>query len=217
KGISGPEGEKSSLYDFLPENVIWWVKDPAYTLEIIGQMEEKYSSFLAKNKNGKTKLQETSVGGEEEKEVALSASDFLTAASLGHFFNENRIVSFGVPAGKQLSAVESFVFDTIPQPVFNRKFELLIKDLRKYASDRYALFIFAENPKQLSRIQAIFEDLDAPVSFYQVPVPISKGFIDHQHKFLCYTDHQIFQRYHKYKVKQAYSKNKALTMKTLRE
>lgn len=208
-------GNKTSLFDFLPENTTWWVKDAGYILEIIEQMEGKLAAFLAKDK--KTKVQDASVSGDDDKEIMLASGDFFNATSTERYFNENQIIEFGLPSGKKASVAETFVFDFLPQPVFNRKFDLLIKDLKQHAAQNYSLFIFAENPKQLSRIYSIFEDLNANLSFYQISVPISKGFIDKEHKFLCYTDHEIFQRYHKYRVKQAYSKNKALTLKMLRE
>ena len=66
-------------------------------------------------------------------------------------------------------------------------------------------------PKQLERLHSIFEDLKAEIHFTPIPTSIHEGFIDEDLKIVCYTDHQIFQRYHKYKVKQAYNKNKALT------
>ncbi|RYD92432.1 MAG: DEAD/DEAH box helicase, partial [Sphingobacteriales bacterium] len=66
-------------------------------------------------------------------------------------------------------------------------------------------------------LRSIFEDSGAQINFVPIPVSISKGFIDHENKLLVYTDHQIFQRYHKYKVKQAYSKGKAITLKALKE
>jgi transcription-repair coupling factor (superfamily II helicase) len=79
------------------------------------------------------------------------------------------------------------------------------------------VFLFAENPKQLERLHSIFTDLKAEIQFTPVPTAIHEGFIDEDLKVVCYTDHQIFQRYHKYKVKQAYNKNKALTLRALRE
>ncbi len=211
--------EKTTLFDFLPKNTVWWMKDPHYVKEIIQKMEEKFSVFLKKNEKGLTHLQETSIDGKTSKEVPLNAEDFLSENDLHHFIKENRVVAFKVPEGfrKDYADADVFSFKMEGQPVFNRKFELLIRDLKEHSLKKYALFIFAENPKQLGRIQAIFEDLKTPISFYQIPVPISHGFIDHQNKFLCYTDHEIFQRYHKYKIRQAYSKNKALTLKTLRE
>ncbi|HLR37296.1 MAG TPA: DEAD/DEAH box helicase, partial [Chitinophagaceae bacterium] len=209
--------DKEALFRFLPDNTVWWFKDPNYVLEITQKMNQKFASFLEKNEEGLVQIKETSVDRGEEKAISLRQKDFVSKNVLEEFLNHHKIVAFHVPEGRQHDYKETFTFDIIPQPVFNRKFELLIEDLSGYASKRYAIFIFAENPKQLKRIDTIFKDLNAKISFYQVPVPLSKGFIDHQNKFICYTDHEIFQRYHKYKVKQAYSKNKALTLKTLRE
>ncbi|MFX4489900.1 hypothetical protein ABTA82_19820, partial [Acinetobacter baumannii] len=74
-----------------------------------------------------------------------------------------------------------------------------------------------EQVKQLERLHSIFNDLQTDIQFVPIGTGIHEGFIDHTIKIVCYTDHQIFQRYHKYKVKQAYNKNKALTLKTLRD
>jgi transcription-repair coupling factor (superfamily II helicase) len=111
----------------------------------------------------------------------------------------------------------TFNFHTKPQPSFNRQFDFLIKDLQTHEANNYNIFIFADNAKQLERLHSIFTDLNAAIQLTPIPFSIHEGFIDHDLKLVCYTDHQIFQRYHKYKVKQAFSKNKALTLKTLRE
>ncbi len=108
-------------------------------------------------------------------------------------------------------------FNTRPQPAFNRQFNLLIQNLKELEQKKYNIFLFADNPKQLERLHSIFSDLKAEIQFTPIPTSIHEGFIDDDLKLVCYTDHQIFQRYHKYKVKQAFSKNKALTLKTLRE
>src|SRR5690606_30307569 len=94
---------------------------------------------------------------------------------------------------------------------------LLIKDLKSWEAQKYGIYIFAENPRQLERLYSIFKDMSTEILFTPVPISIHEGFIDQDLKIVCYTDHQIFQRYHKYKVKQAYNKNKAITLRTLRE
>src|SRR4029077_16672918 len=94
--------------------------------------------------------------------------------------------------------------NTRPQPAFNRQFNLLISDLKQWESKKFNLFLFAENPKQLERLNSIFEDLKAEIHFTPIPTSIHDGFIDEDLKLVCYTDHQIFQRYHKYKIKQEY-------------
>ena len=106
-------------------------------------------------------------------------------------------------------------FSTQVQPSFNRQFQYLIANLQEFEKKGYDLFLFAEQAKQLERLHAIFTDLKTEIQFTPIVKNIHEGFIDHDHKMVCYTDHQIFQRYHKYKVKQAYSKNKAITLRTL--
>ena len=108
-------------------------------------------------------------------------------------------------------------FSTKAQPAFNRQFDLLIRDLKGWMAKGFTLYLFSDNARQLERLYSIFEDLKAEISFIPIPVSIHEGFIEEEVKAVCYTDHQIFQRYHKYKVKQAYNKNKALTLRTLRE
>lgn len=103
------------------------------------------------------------------------------------------------------------------QPSFNRNFELLIQTLSSLEEKGYELYIFAENAQQLERLRSIFEDLKATIHFVPIAQALSAGFIDHTTKTAVLTDHQIFQRYHKYKVKQAFSKSKALSLKALRE
>ena len=116
--------------------------------------------------------------------------------------------------GSRMGAIE---FNTKEQPAFNRQFDLLIKDLKSWEAKKFQLNLFAENPKQLERLYTIFKDLKEEIQFNPIATSIHEGFIDEDLKMVCYTDHQIFQRYHKYKVKQAYNKNKALTLRSLRE
>ncbi len=110
---------------------------------------------------------------------------------------------------------QKIAFSTQVQPSFNRQFQYLITNLQEFEKKGYDLFLFAEQAKQLERLHAIFTDLNTEIQFTPIVKNIHEGFIDHDHKMVCYTDHQIFQRYHKYKVKQAYSKNKAITLRTL--
>ncbi len=116
--------------------------------------------------------------------------------------------------GSRMGAIE---FHTKEQPAFNRQFDFLINDLKSWKAKNFDVNIFAENPKQLERLYTIFKDLKEEINFNPIATSIHEGFIDEDLKIICYTDHEIFQRYHKYKVKQAYNKNKALTLRALRE
>lgn len=201
---------KMGLTEFLPENTVVWIKDPEYVEGVISQMEQRLEDWLQTG-------QKVKVG--EEEELLLGEDDFVKASTMMEQLLKLPCIVFGPHFNfrKVPAAVQAINFNTTQQPVFNRQFDLLIKDLAKHNAAKSSLFIFAENPRQLERLRSIFEDLKADFTFSPIPVAISTGFIDNDLKVVCYTDHQIFQRYHKYKVKQAYNKNKAITLKTLRE
>ena len=88
-------------------------------------------------------------------------------------------------------------FDTVPQPLFHKQFDLLTEDLRKHIDDGYKIYILAEQQKQLDRLKAIFEAQDASISFTGINATLHEGFVDHGLKICCYTDHQIFERFHR--------------------
>lgn len=206
----GMDHQKASLFEFLPENTVIWMKDPGYVQEVVLQMEERLDVFLQTGQSVK-------VGDDDT--ITLTEADFVKAHPLMQQMLGRHCIVFGSRQwwSETNRSFTPLNFETQEQPVFNRQFEMLIKDLDTHNKNKYALFIFAENARQLERLRSIFEDLKAEFTFYPIPLPVSHGFIDHSLKLVVYTDHQIFQRYHKYKVKQAYNKNKAITMKTLRE
>lgn len=201
-------GEKVSLPDFLPANTAVWMQDWAFIKERLEQQESDLGDSLG------NKEPEKDDDGEGEV-INANPQDFISAALLEEKLSAKHIIQMGNKAAFPPNQV--IQFQTKEQPAFNRQFDMLIKNLQEYESRKYNIFIFAENPKQLERLHAIFTDLKANIQIIPIPVSIHEGFIDEDHKLVCYTDHQVFQRYHKYKVKQAFSKNKALTLKTLRE
>ena len=214
--------EKVSLLNFLPDNTVVWTEDWEFIKEIIEQQQEDVQIAIG-NKN----ISATSTSDFEEDELnqknEVSINDFVNASVLEEQINQRHIVEFGAKtyftkSGVKVGAETTEInFHTAPQPAFNRQFNLLIDNLKNYELKKYALFIFADNPKQLERLHTIFSDLNAEINFTPIPTSIHEGYIDNDLKIVCYTDHEIFQRYHKYRVRQAFSKNKALTLKTLRE
>ena len=88
-------------------------------------------------------------------------------------------------------------FDTLPQPIFNKNFDLLIDDLQQRTKDGYRIYILADQVKQTDRLKAIFDDQESGIEFVAVNHALHEGFIDHGAKICCYTDHQIFERYHR--------------------
>jgi transcription-repair coupling factor (superfamily II helicase) len=224
-------GEKVSLLNFLPENTVVWTEDWEFIKEIIEQQEEDLEQYMDIQKqlsvdSGQLSAKQKSPDNEDnelDEKKNISINDFVKANVLEEQIKERHIIEFGNKSffskqnnsdNGQLTAVN---FLTKPQPAFNRQFNLLIQNLKDFEKAKYNIFLFADNPKQLERLHSIFADLNAEIQFTPIPTSIHEGFIDDDLKLVCYTDHQIFQRYHKYKVKQAFSKNKALTLKTLRE
>ena len=213
--------DKTSLLDFLPDNTIVWIQDYELCKERLLDNEEDLGLFLRLiEETGhipKTKKQQEDEDDKLQKKIVL-AEDFITSQEFEADVFKKHVVGFGhsdtLPEDRPPFTIE---FATRAQPAFNRQFELLIKDLKNWEAKGFTLYIFAENPKQLERLNSIFTDLDAGIIFNPIATSIHEGFIDEDLKLVCYTDHQVFQRYHKYKVKQAYNKNKALTLRTLRE
>ncbi len=203
---------KISLLDYMPENTIFWAKDLNYT---IGKLQKLAADLPQKNE-----VMQIAIDHEEQWLKEISTSDFETGNEWQEKIKKKHLIewynhSLEKITNDPIDAI--FKFATDEQPVFNRQFNMLIADLQKCIANKYVPYIFAENPKQLERLRSIFDDLNAGINFVPITTSISKGFIDHDKKVICYTDHQIFQRYHKYNVKQAYSKGKALTMRALRE
>jgi transcription-repair coupling factor (superfamily II helicase) len=215
-------GEKVSLLDFLPENTVVWSEDWTFIKEKIVQQEEDLhiaaEVYELNRKNIKKEDPRNNLSEEEINEKKdLDINDFISADALEEQVRLRHVIEIGNKAYFTNNDTNIFRYVTREQPAFNRQFNLLIKDLQEYEQKKYNIFIFSDNPKQLERLHIIFTDLKADIQVTPVPVSIHEGFIDDDLKVVCYTDHQVFQRYHKYKVKQAFSKNKALTLKTLRE
>ena len=110
---------------------------------------------------------------------------------------------------------EALVYTTKPQPSFNKKFDLLIENLNQNSQKGYTNYIFCASEQQAKRFHDIFEEVDHDIQYTTVIFPIFQGFIDDDLKLVCYTDHQIFERYHKFHLKNGYAKKQAITLKEL--
>ncbi len=203
--------ERISLFEFLPENTILWFQDVNFCKEKLQDAEEDLQSFL---KTAGDTLQKENETEERMEKKDIRPEDFINVNDFEKEIFKKHIVEFGPQPSSGCFEIE---FNTKEQPAFNRHFDLLIKDLKDWEKKGFQLYLFSDNPKQLERLNSIFDDLKAEIKFTPITISIHEGFIDEDLKIICYTDHQIFQRYHKYKIKQAYNKNKALTLRTLRE
>jgi transcription-repair coupling factor (superfamily II helicase) len=199
--------EQIPLLDFISIDTLIWLKDWNVIKQKGLDQYELLHDFLEHHQNN-------SVIEIDAHHKRTKISDLVVVEETEQQLMQRSIIEWGFQP--QLTH-EKIVFNTQVQPAFNRQFQLLIENVQSYEKKGYAIFIFAEQAKQLERLHAIFTDLKTEIQFTPIVKNIHEGFIDHDHKIVCYTDHQIFQRYHKYKVKQAYSKSKAITLRTLRD
>ncbi len=91
----------------------------------------------------------------------------------------------------------TITFDCLPQPTFNKNFDLLVQDLQARTANGYKIYILADQAKQTDRLKAIFDDKECGIHFLPVNKTLHEGFVDNGAKICCYTDHQIFERYHR--------------------
>jgi len=200
--------QKIPLLTFMANDTLIWLKDWNVIAQRGNDQFEALVDFIEHHAHANT------IDEQDAHKRQSVIEDFVTVESTQKQMATKSIIEWGFQP--QL-AKENISFNTQVQPSFNRRFELLIDNLQSFEKKGYALFIFAEQAKQLERLHAIFTDLKTEIQFTPIVKNIHEGFIDHDHQIICYTDHQIFQRYHKYKVKQAYSKSKAITLRTLRD
>ncbi|WP_184136298.1 transcription-repair coupling factor [Arcicella rosea] len=196
---------REPFFNFLPENTRLWFKDVELTLEIIEKSFEKveanFQEIIAKS------------GG--IKVISEPNQLFETRRSFLNLIKEFGTVEFGKRFYFK-SVQEKLLYQAKVQPTFNKDFKRLADNLRENQGFHYTNIITADSPKQLERLATIFDEIDRNVRFQALNISLREGFIDLQSKIVCYTDHQIFDRFHRFREKSKYSKSKALTLKELR-
>ena len=159
----------------------------------------------------------TNVFNKQQGEVKMSAPSelFCTSALLKGQLGAFTKVTLGTNNNKVIDAAP-INFSTVPQPSFNKQFNLLIENLNQNTADGYTNYIFCSSESQAKRFHDIFDDAQGHVEQYETVVfPLYQGFIDYENRNVCYTDHQIFERYHKFSLKNGYAKKQAITLKEL--
>ena len=177
--------------------------------------------FIVQNMDGLASRLDNYFGEAEKNFAALSgetqhlspATLFLSKDDLLDSVDNLSWVSVLASVEKKTKA-QVFVKQT-PQPAFNRKFDRLIAYLNENHEKGYQNYICCSSAEQAQRLNAIFEEMDQTVHYKTVVQPLFEGFEDIEAKLAIFTDHQIFERYHKYQLKSGYTKKQALTLKEL--
>ncbi|OEK02700.1 transcription-repair coupling factor [Roseivirga sp. 4D4] len=197
------EETRQSFLSFVPRNSKIWFKDYEQTLDII----EKYF-----------------VKATENFDQVLAVTDTQVVLSPEELFEKRETFKSGLEGYTQiefgnrshLKSDHTFTFDIEPQQSFNKDFDAIAENLGQWQLKNTSLCIAADSLNQISRLETIFLELDPTLKILPINVSLRQGFIDKNREVLCYTDHQLFDRFHKYKSKAKHSKSKALTLKELR-
>jgi transcription-repair coupling factor (superfamily II helicase) len=198
--------EKVSLFKVLPENTAIWIKDFQVLKDKLLQCFDKANEFA----------KSLSLLEDEELKQIFRDRAFIRPDQIVKELSNFPIISLS-KSNHPFKIGQKISFNTRPQPSFNKNFKLLIEHLNKNESENIDNYIFTGNPKQIERFYSIFEDLEANVQFHPIQKAIHEGFIDLDLNIACYTDHQIFERFHRYKLKKGFTKDQALNLKLLRE
>ena len=223
--LSSLESEKQPIFSFLGEDTIVVMKDFVFLHDRIEQIyHDGFSAqSLTEQLEGATEMEAEQIRQRMKKEVNLCTTTQLKEGlaervriEMGHVDkNPNALEG----EGKSSACIH---FNIQPQPLFHKNFELLAKTLEDYLLQKYTLYILADSQKQQQRLKDIFDSEDLQryqISFVPVDKTIHEGFVDSDKKCCFFTDHQIFDRFHKYNLRSdsARAGKMALTMKELQE
>lgn len=203
------KGKLVSILDHLDKDSVVWFRDAEFTWDILD--------------TGHKKAWEASHGfTDAEKEempwLSLGVDNFFNKKEFLKEIERFAVIEFG----KQFYFKTDEEIDVAiqPQPSFNKDFTLLNQNLLKNKLGGFENLIFTDSVKQSERLYAIFEDLQGgkkDVPFATINLSLRAGFLDSTAGLACYTDHQIFDRYYRFKPRQGYSRSQSITLKELRE
>lgn len=219
--------EKISFLKFLPSDTVLVAKDFAYIHDVIEHVyAEGFSrQAVTERLEEATEMEQKQIMSELNKEKSL-----ITPYQFTEDAATFRRIEFGMNAGKtgvmatqKAKKYDVLKFKITPQPLFHKNFDLLVDTFEDYILKGYKLYILADSDKQTQRLKDIFADMDSQkarsIAFEPVNRTLHEGFTDDALKLCFFTDHQIFDRYHKYNLKSdgARAGKIALTMKELQE
>ncbi|HOY37798.1 MAG TPA: transcription-repair coupling factor [Bacteroidales bacterium] len=196
----GQEQERISFFEYLgTKNLICFENKNAF----LNQIEKVFDAAILKSKTDKGL----------SDELAYPERFLVAHNEMTRLLTEFNTIEFRNVRDESVSL--SVEFNTSAQPVFGKEFDLLGEDIIRRKEAGYTVNILSENPKQHQRLREIFEVRWGDIGFETPQFTVHEGFIDHDHKVCIYTDHQIFERYHRFKVKDSFSRKDAISYKEL--
>ncbi|RXG14328.1 transcription-repair coupling factor [Leeuwenhoekiella aestuarii] len=195
---------RESFLKYIAENTVIFTQD-------IEQLASRIDTNFSKAEEAFNKL-------ESEIKRNTPAELFCDSSMIKRQLLDFTLVSFNeaISTANSKKTDLQIQFNQQPQPAFNKQFNLLIENLNENYEAGYTNYICCSSEQQAKRFQDIFNDADLNVKQYEtIILSLYRGFIDDDLKMVCYTDHQIFERYHKFKLKDGYAKKQAITLKEL--
>jgi transcription-repair coupling factor (superfamily II helicase) len=180
--------DRISFFSFLSKNTVLWLKNARFTKEKLNQIFENIE-------NKKENLSENI-----QNDVFITAEHLIGGNTFEAETKQFHLIEIG--HDKLFATDKKIDFNVSIQPAFSKNFKLLADDLFQKQQDYYQILIFSDSQKQIERLTAVLnsEEINSRVNFEPVLNSIHSGFIDHQLRVCCYTDHQIFERYYKFKT-----------------
>lgn len=194
-----------SLIEFLPSSTVFFVKDLTFVEQSIGKcFDIAVKTFFESQQSDEVQVNYI------PEQAFITGKEFIQQLAKHH-----KTVECGNKPYFTTNAVTHIESQVLP--AFMRNFDNFIRHIQQYEKANYKVFICAESEKQITRIQEIFEDKGIQVHFTPLNIGLSSGFIDHTHKIVCYTDHQIFEKYYRYKEPKSFKKSEALSIQDFKE
>lgn len=191
--------QRVDLLDFLGKDIVVWASNLEY---VVNRIQQIYDAT------------DFSIHHDDEKPIKSDKTELLTHYSA--FIKQIQHVTIIETGIKTLLKPKAeYQFETSPQPAFNKNFDLLAAHFIEKTAEGYTNYLISDNSKQQERIREIFKDMKMQVELQAADIVLHEGFTDRTLKACFYTDHQIFERYHKFKLKQHFTKNETLTISEL--
>lgn len=191
------QGKGESLLDYIPADTLLWVRDADYTLQRIEAIATETFSDSAL------------IADEGDKDALKHVVE---PDRFAESLNNMRQIRFSAAANADAEASAAIDFGCTPQGIYHKNFDLISDSLLKFIGDGYTVYILSDSEKQIERLRAIFEDRGDDIKFTPVISTIHEGFVDHVTKACIFTDHQIFDRFHKYNLKSDRSRSGKLAL-----
>ncbi|MBO7099619.1 MAG: transcription-repair coupling factor [Bacteroidaceae bacterium] len=217
--LCSEEEQNESFLSFLPKETLLVMHDPTFVAESVQIAWEEGFCRQAVTVDSEENASSEEKDKPLEKEKMLVEPQ-LFSKELLNFRRIELLSYFHSPTGEGLGVRPvQLSFSTHPQPVFHKNFNLVFQSFNKYLEEGYQLYILADSQKQAARLESIFQDQQTGITFTPVDHTIHAGFVDDDLKVCLFTDHQIFDRYHKYNLRSQQTRNGkvALTLKELQQ